>query len=363
MSTPLPSRPNFEHLRNEARDLLKAYTSGNPACCDVLRGLRRFTGAADATIMKEEVTLQEVQCAVAIKYGCRNWSELRDAGAAAGGAVEKPAEAAPPSPAVGAERMAALERIVAGGPASAWPLRQVIEFFKAATAMARFGGLIAIEHVSERLDDSFLKLGMRIVTDGTDASIVRNILLERKRTVLADHDRRLDMTMAGINAIATGDSPMIVDARLRAFLPAEAETEDAGRNGRAPVDLPGRLAALEAVIARSPASRWTAEDLIGFFTAAARVAQAGKLVALDGVAARTNDPLIRTGLQLVVDGADAEIVRSILVERKRTLVADLERRLDLIIAGVNGIAWGENPAVFETRGNAFLPAETGPAAA
>jgi hypothetical protein len=222
MSTPLPSRPSLEHLRNEARDLMKAHTSGDVSCCGTLRGLRRFKDAPDARILKEEVAYQEVQLALATKYGFRDWAALRAAVAAAGADPgERPDAAVTPSAEDGAERAALLERLVARGPASAWTLRELIEFFKAATALARYGGLVALLPVPERLDDPFLKLGMRLAIDGTDGEIVRGILEQRKRTLLADYERRLDLIVAGVNGVVWGENPAVLETRGRAFLPGE----------------------------------------------------------------------------------------------------------------------------------------------
>ncbi len=214
MSTPLPSRPNLNHLRKEAKDTHKAHTSGDRAACVVLRGLRRFKEASDDTIMKENVTLQEIQLAIAIKYGYPNWAALR----AATGA---PAEPGFPkvSPEEQRSRTEHLERILADGQAARWTNEQLIEFFKAVIAVARGRGLVAIDNVPERLEDPFLKLGMRLAVDGNDAHTVRSILLERKRTLLAEHERRMDMITAAINGLVWAENPFVVEARCRAFLP------------------------------------------------------------------------------------------------------------------------------------------------
>ena len=333
---------------------MKAHTSGDPACCTVLRGLRRFTNADDAAILKEEVSLQEIQLAVALRYGQKDWAALR--AVLARGAAAAASDAAPP-PAAGPGRVARLEAILARGPASGWTLGDLIAFFKAATGVARYAGLVAIQHVPGRLDDPFLQVGMRIVTDGTNVDIVHAILVERKRTLLADHGRRLDVGTAGLLGVATGESPMIVAARCRALLPAEIAMRIKDE-GALPVDLAGCRALLDQILAAAPASRWPAEALIRFLTTATHTAQVGGLAALESVYPRLDDWFLRLGLQLAVDGADPEIIRSILGEHKRTLLADFERRLDLIIAGTNAIGRGENPAVWETRGEAFLPEES-----
>ena len=77
MVSSLPESPSLEYLRKRAKDLLKAHDAGDPSCCEVLRSLRRFTGADDAVILSTRVGLQEVQFALGLDYGFRNWEHLK----------------------------------------------------------------------------------------------------------------------------------------------------------------------------------------------------------------------------------------------------------------------------------------------
>ncbi len=61
----LPDRPNLDQLRRQARELLRAATSGEP------RALARLRAVS------ERVTLSAAQLAVAREYGCRSWPALR----------------------------------------------------------------------------------------------------------------------------------------------------------------------------------------------------------------------------------------------------------------------------------------------
>ncbi len=77
MPPQLPSRPSLEHLKRQAKDLLKAHREGDRTVCETLHVLRRFGGASEEAILASDVTLQEVQHALAVNYGFRNWSMLR----------------------------------------------------------------------------------------------------------------------------------------------------------------------------------------------------------------------------------------------------------------------------------------------
>ena len=77
MPRSLPSHPSVRFLQKEAKDLLKAHKSGAPSCCPTLRYHFRFSRATDAEILKAEVSLQEVQHALALDYGLKDWKELK----------------------------------------------------------------------------------------------------------------------------------------------------------------------------------------------------------------------------------------------------------------------------------------------
>jgi hypothetical protein len=113
-----------------------------------------------------------------------------------------------------------LDRMLTDSPSSAWTSEQLIDFFKKTMAVARTGGLIILDGMSEKMDDEFLKTGTSLVVDGTDVEVVRSILEARKKTLIADYERRLDMTITALEALSYGDHPHIIEAKCRAFLPS-----------------------------------------------------------------------------------------------------------------------------------------------
>ena len=70
---------DLEHLKNEAKALLKAHTRGDASVCDVFRRLNRFAHAADSQIFSAEIPLTEAQFALAMAYGFASWEALRKA--------------------------------------------------------------------------------------------------------------------------------------------------------------------------------------------------------------------------------------------------------------------------------------------
>lgn len=344
MSTPLPSRPNLEHLRNESRSIMKAHTSGDRSVCTVLKGLRRFAGETDDAIMRAEVSLQEVQLALAIKYGFKDWASLRDAVAGKAQAGKVANVMLKPSP----EAAANLEQLLASGPASGWSMPQLVVFFKSVAGL--WLDNVSLIPVPARLDDPFLRAGLELVVNGSGHDEIRTVMAVRERTLLAEAERRYDIGTTALVAIGWAEHPRVLEERCRALLepgaPAGKPVSGDGTN---------RIEELEALLAAKPASRWTLLELIEFMKTALGVARAGGLLALDGVPARLDDPFLKSPFQLLVDGADVEIVRSIALDRKRTLVAERERRCNMSITALCGLAAGDFSGVIEAKCRAFLP--------
>jgi type II secretory ATPase GspE/PulE/Tfp pilus assembly ATPase PilB-like protein len=73
----LPSKPNLDQLKHQAKDLRKAHRSKNPDACGTLRRISRLSGLTDSEIFASEITLQEAQHALAKDYGFNSWAELK----------------------------------------------------------------------------------------------------------------------------------------------------------------------------------------------------------------------------------------------------------------------------------------------
>ena len=78
MTKSLPNSPSLKHLKNEAREILKAHNAQNVSCCETLRNLRRFEDRSEAHILDSDVKLADVQYALALDYGFDSWASLKD---------------------------------------------------------------------------------------------------------------------------------------------------------------------------------------------------------------------------------------------------------------------------------------------
>ncbi|HUI85436.1 MAG TPA: ankyrin repeat domain-containing protein [Candidatus Binatia bacterium] len=75
---PLPSNPNLDHLRHQAKDLLKGQAAHDPGVAQRIREFHpRFSRATDAEIFEAQLKLSDVQLAIAREHGFPSWPRLK----------------------------------------------------------------------------------------------------------------------------------------------------------------------------------------------------------------------------------------------------------------------------------------------
>jgi ankyrin repeat protein len=76
----LPSRPNLDHLKRQAKDLLRLYRSGDRSAFDRFRASLPATRQKDdEALARMELRLHDAQSCIAREYGFPSWDELRTA--------------------------------------------------------------------------------------------------------------------------------------------------------------------------------------------------------------------------------------------------------------------------------------------
>jgi len=75
---PLPSKPNLEHLKYQAKDLLKGHGARNPGVAQRIREFHpRFIGATDDEIFAAHLRLSDAHLAIARESGFPSWARLK----------------------------------------------------------------------------------------------------------------------------------------------------------------------------------------------------------------------------------------------------------------------------------------------
>jgi Lon protease-like protein len=127
VSRQLPAKPNLEHLKSQAKDLLDAHRRGEPKAFPRIRAaVPAFAHMADEALARAPFALHDAQSAIAREYGFVSWAELRAQVSAANG---EPAAAAPSEEPVSAAREATIAQLVSDAhlpPEAAAAIREVL---------------------------------------------------------------------------------------------------------------------------------------------------------------------------------------------------------------------------------------------
>ena len=74
----LPSNPNLDHLKYQAKDLLKEHSAPTPGVAQRIREFHpRFVQATDAEIFDYQLSLSDAQLTIAREYGFPSWARLK----------------------------------------------------------------------------------------------------------------------------------------------------------------------------------------------------------------------------------------------------------------------------------------------
>jgi hypothetical protein len=74
----LPANPNLNHLKYQAKDLLKSHAARNPAAAQLIREFHpRFSKSSDAAIFDAPLRVSDAQLTIAREAGFPSWTRLK----------------------------------------------------------------------------------------------------------------------------------------------------------------------------------------------------------------------------------------------------------------------------------------------
>jgi hypothetical protein len=83
---PLPARPSLEHLKAQARDIMRDHAAATPQACQRLREFHpRFAGLSDSEAAATALGWSDALLAIAREYGFASWARLKHRVDSAGG--------------------------------------------------------------------------------------------------------------------------------------------------------------------------------------------------------------------------------------------------------------------------------------
>ena len=299
MST-LPSHPSLKHLKNEAKQLLKALKDGAAdSAARVSEYLPRLNDADVDAVLAGQVTLQEAQHVLAKEYGFGTWVALCEATEPTFDQLDKLTD----------DQMRVL-------------LREV--------------------------DQKDLVRAIKDLTSGPQTLRTRLLMVMSQRVRLFILEE-LEFVEATPKEVADTRARIVAEARslgARGMIswPPGSGTHAAAAPPSPPVELPAGLAVL-----RRPLEELSLDEIRQLAHGFARIASDKGVPELEHTLQHTASPFIREGVRLAVDGTEIDLVRGLMRARKNALLRDMGIRLEIIIEGMVSISEGDNPRIVTQR--------------
>ena len=304
MTKQLPPKPNLENLAKQAKNILKSHKNKDKAVCARLKALNRFAKASDTEILGADLNLADVQFVLAMEYGYKSWSEMKKEVLSMehGKKFEK------------------LDDLLGLNNRSIEVLLRDIELNDLATLLTK-------------------------ISPELYGRIWKNMAQGRRDNVMKEWKEM--RAIPPLNIEKVHDKILGIANKLADELVSDSGPE--GENTMNPWETE-----LGTELEKKPADQRTAGELAPIFVELAKVARREGLIAMYGFSEKhVSDELMKLGLRMTIDGTDVSEIKSILMAKKTTMVQAYERRLEMIIAGVEGIGTGLNPALMEEKCKAF----------
>jgi len=288
----LPPNPSLRHLKNEAKQLLRALEDGNSeAVARVKANLRRLGGTHDSQVPAADVSLQEAQHVIARKYGFATWVELADT-------VEP-----------GFERIAEL---------SAEHLEELFRVTEQSDL------IIALKDVDGATTD-------RLLADMTEGA-ARYIRSEVELSRATEEDVRQVRQRILAAARRLGKEGRITWPPVQGETPSPAPPVTI--ETPAEVDVLGR-----------PLEQLEIDEIRRALHGLARMAQDHGIKSLKRVCSSVSSRFVAEALTLNADGTAPDLILDTLETRGQTLVRHLDTRMRIIVEGAAATRAGDNPGV------------------
>jgi len=299
----LPPNPSLRHLKNEAKQLLKAVEDGDSeAAARVKANLRRLGDAPDSQVLSADVSLQEAQHVIAREYGSASWAELADA-------VEPDFE-----------RLAEL---------SAEHLDAVLR------ETEQVDLIIALKDVDGATTDRLLA----DMTEGTTRYIRSEVGLSRAT------DKEVREVRHRILATAR---QLGTDGKIT-WPPAQGETPAPPK--RVTIELPAEV----DILAR-PLEQLEIDEIRQALHGLSRIVQDHGIQALERVIPSVSSRFVAEALRIAADGTAPDLILDVLETRGQALVRHLDTRMRVTIEGTAATSAGDNPGVVGHKVNAIYSA-------
>ncbi|MBT3276174.1 MAG: hypothetical protein HN368_23705 [Spirochaetales bacterium] len=309
MSDELPVNPNIEQLKKQAKDLLRGFARKDPSVIDRFRSIRRYASLSEKDLFRSPVKLNDAQYAVALHYGFKSWRHLSDH------CIQKHKETA-------------MNRTA------------ITEFNELKDLPHR-----AIQRILRQIDTFDLARALMGADKGTREKIFANM-----------STRAVEMIEEEISSLEGVEKSIIKAGMAKVILVYQklVNSGDISDRRAGPNDEVTRGEPVK-IISDADSGDFTIEDLKKLFSEISIKAKSHGLLSLESDAQKIDDPIIKKGLELVIDGTDPEIVESILHNMLERDLRFIQTKYSAVIEAVLGVQEGNAPQILLEKMEARLP--------
>jgi hypothetical protein len=309
MPDDLPAKPNIQQLKKQAKDLLRGFARKDPSVVDRFRRIRRYASLTEEDLFRSPVTLRDAQFAVALRYGFVSWRRLSDH------CVQQHKETE--------------------------MNKTVLQEFNELSLLSNR----ATQKLLREINADDLARALTGAEETTSAKFFANMSA-----------RAVAMLTEQIRSFGEIESES-ADAAREAILSAHRKLIEAGEILGKRVAGEGKPTRVQPVATiREPRTRdLHIDELKSFFEEMAGKAKTHGIFSLESDAELVDDPLIKKGLELVVDGTAPRIVESALGEMLEERLRMVRAKYESVISGVLALQRGDDPQTVRQTIEARLP--------
>lgn len=222
----------------------------------------------------------------------------------------------------------------------AMPLEAVIQGLERLAQAARVDGLLVADPFLECCRDPYSRLILEAALNEWDDAELGAFAELKRQAILGEVERTLGVVIEGILGVQRGVNPRLLLAEMLAFFPEPVELPEWSRLGA----FFGAAAEPFADDSVQPVRLFMPpEALVRTLLHFALLSRRDGILSLEKEERRGHHPFCQQALQLCVDGADPTWMERHLAIRRKSLLAGLERRMELFALACIDLRNGVHP--------------------
>ncbi|HIG52877.1 MAG TPA: hypothetical protein EYG11_10585 [Candidatus Latescibacteria bacterium] len=305
MAKKLPSRPNLDQLKHQAKDLLKEYKAANAeALARIRQHLPRLAEASDVEMAAARFVLQDAQHVIACELDFVNWDSLT-------AVVTTPFESI--------------------GKLTDREIQMLLRMVDQKDLVAALIGS------SDALNEKML---------GNMSARVRTFIEEEMGFLGHLEQEEIDAAQLRIiTYLAWLSDQGHITWPTAALLKKKAASAKRSRMPKQYLDAKEKA----QQTAQKKLAELSFEEIDELFTTMAEIARREGILALEESGGKAADPFLQRAILLAVDGTQPELIKDMLDKWQASLLREQEVKYRKVIEGLRGIQAGDNPRIVEHK--------------